>query len=198
VRLIQFLQRYRLTPHPSTGCAPADLFLKRSPRSQWDMLYPTALANLKKKRLEMKEYFDRKTKDKELSVGLHVYVRDYHGKTKWVTGVIVKREGNVKWLIKVDGYTKPWARHSNQIRHAPIGNDVLTDVQLDIAGDFPNIANYNNEQMEDRENVDVELTADDVTPPPPVAPLALAPPEELRQPTRRSSRERRPPDRYEP
>uniref|UniRef100_A0A914W2Y8 Uncharacterized protein n=1 Tax=Plectus sambesii TaxID=2011161 RepID=A0A914W2Y8_9BILA len=165
--LIQFLQRYQLMPHPSTGCAPADLVLKHSPRSQWDMLHPTALANLKnkKKSLNMKHYFDKKTKEKELAIGLNVFVRIYHGKNKWVKGVIVERRGAIKWLIRVNGYSKPWARHSNQICHVSTDNDndASTDEQLELTNDLGSTARHESMHLEDCANDDAaiaELTDD--------------------------------------
>uniref|UniRef100_A0A914WRL3 RNA-directed DNA polymerase n=1 Tax=Plectus sambesii TaxID=2011161 RepID=A0A914WRL3_9BILA len=217
VRLLRFLQRYRQTPHPSTGHAPAELFLKRSPRSQWDMLYPTALANLKKKRLDMKTYFDKKTKGKELSIGSQVVIRAYHSKDKWVKGVIVERQGAVKWLVKVDDYNKPWARHSNQIRRVPTENDVSPDIELEVLGASPRIDNDVNGHVEDRENDDTFISlnndetdassyvADDgpsrehsMPPAPPVEPSVSDSPQEPQQPLCRSTRERRPPKFYKP
>uniref|UniRef100_A0A914WVV7 Uncharacterized protein n=1 Tax=Plectus sambesii TaxID=2011161 RepID=A0A914WVV7_9BILA len=119
LRLLKFLQRYRIVPHPSTDQAPAVLFLNREPRSQWNLLYDDGLAQLEKTREKMKLHFDKyeRTKEKdELTVGADVLARLYLNRHKWVSGRIVRRKGKVLWLVKVSGYDKPWTRHSNQLR----------------------------------------------------------------------------------
>uniref|UniRef100_A0A914UZW7 RNA-directed DNA polymerase n=1 Tax=Plectus sambesii TaxID=2011161 RepID=A0A914UZW7_9BILA len=108
-RLLLFLQRYRITPHPSTDQAPAERFLKREPRTQWNLMYGDDLAPLEKARAKMKLHFDEhectKAKD-ELTVGATVFARVYRGKDKWVQATIIQKKGSVMWLIKVAGSEK--------------------------------------------------------------------------------------------
>ena len=40
-QLVRFLFRYRITPHPTTGVAPAELLLGRIPQSHLDLLKPS-------------------------------------------------------------------------------------------------------------------------------------------------------------
>ena len=39
-KLYRFLARYRITPHSTTQTSPAELLLKRKPRSRLDLLLP--------------------------------------------------------------------------------------------------------------------------------------------------------------
>jgi hypothetical protein len=206
LRLLRFLQRYRITPHPSTNQAPADRFLKREPRTQWNLLYGNALAPLEKMRAKMKLHFDEhehtKTKD-ELTVGANVLARVYRNKEKWTPGRIIKKRGKVMWLITVPGYDKPWTRHSNQLRFdkkasdgppqglpspTPSTESVLPDATFgptddDVKDDAasPNDSQYT-------------LTPKSPTP----MPTARSPPHAPTEALRRTTRDRRPPKRYEP
>ena len=46
-RLTQFLFRYRLTPHTTTGYSPAEMLMGRRPRSHLDLLHPDIGKKLK-------------------------------------------------------------------------------------------------------------------------------------------------------
>uniref|UniRef100_A0A914XQD5 RNA-directed DNA polymerase n=1 Tax=Plectus sambesii TaxID=2011161 RepID=A0A914XQD5_9BILA len=116
LQVLHFLQRYRLTPHPTTEEAPAELFLKQTPRSHWDLIYPSAMATMEKNRLKMKEQFDQHKKDRALFPGAQVLVRNFNSKRNhWVKGTIVEQLGSVKWRVQVAGQ-KTCSRHSNQLR----------------------------------------------------------------------------------
>uniref|UniRef100_A0A914XA72 Integrase catalytic domain-containing protein n=1 Tax=Plectus sambesii TaxID=2011161 RepID=A0A914XA72_9BILA len=132
-RLLLFLQCYHITPHPLTDQAPAERFLKREPRTQWNLMYGDDLAPLEKARAKMKLHFDehecKKAKD-ELTVGATVLARVYCSKENWVQATIIQKKGSVMWLVKVAGSEKLWTRHSNQLR---LINKADKSVQQELA-----------------------------------------------------------------
>uniref|UniRef100_A0A914XL54 RNA-directed DNA polymerase n=1 Tax=Plectus sambesii TaxID=2011161 RepID=A0A914XL54_9BILA len=210
-RLLLFLQRYRITPHPSTDQAPAERFLKREPRTQWNLMYGD-LAPLEKARAKMKLHFDEhectKAKD-ELTVGATVLTCVYRGKDKWVRATIIQKKGSVMWLIKVAGSEKLWTRHSNQLR---LINEADKSVQQELA-----LLNDATEEMlydvpdwtpDSVSNPASDPASNTVQVPPPQSPAHAQPVEATpgdraqaegpTPPPRRSNRERRQPERYVP
>ena len=53
-QLSRFLFQYRITPHTTTGTAPAELLLGRKPRSRLDILKPVIEERVLKKQLQQK------------------------------------------------------------------------------------------------------------------------------------------------
>ena len=70
-----FVFRYRITPHSTTGVAPAELLLGRRPRSRLDLLHPEIAERVRKRQAEQKGRHDRHCRERELSVGQPVWVK---------------------------------------------------------------------------------------------------------------------------
>ena len=49
LKLCQFLMQYRITPHVTTGLAPAELFLKRNIKTRLDLLKPDKASEMNKR-----------------------------------------------------------------------------------------------------------------------------------------------------
>ncbi len=59
-KLSNFLFKYRITPHTTTGVAPAELLMGRIPRSRLDLLYPDLSTKFRNKQAKQKELHDNK------------------------------------------------------------------------------------------------------------------------------------------
>ena len=96
-KVSSFLWSYMMTPHATTTEAPAMLLTKRIPRSKF--VRPD-LDKVKEQQAKQKKYFDRGGKEKRFTPQQPVWVRDYRGPTKWVSGVIRRQTGPVSYEVK--------------------------------------------------------------------------------------------------
>jgi len=96
-QLANFLLMYRITPHTSTGRSPAELFLKRQPRTRFNLIKP----DLRSKIVD-KQSPDVSTKFRQFECIDRVRVRSHrNGEEKWMPGTIVKRLGPLTYLVRV-------------------------------------------------------------------------------------------------
>ncbi|KFD62281.1 hypothetical protein M514_14189 [Trichuris suis] len=111
----EFLMRYRSTPHPTTECTPSEMLMKRRIRTVLDLMIPRGNEKVLKNRHRTEAAKPAPGKVNTFCVGQAVWARDY---TKpghpWVKGSIVQRDGNVIYVVNVDGNW--WRRHANQLR----------------------------------------------------------------------------------
>lgn len=107
IKINEILYKYRSTPLAS-GKTPSELYLGRNIRTKLDSLKPP------KEKLGKIE--PRKEKVRNLNENDRVQARWYHNnKNTWRFGKIIKRFGNLHYLIKLDnGYI--FKRHINQLR----------------------------------------------------------------------------------
>ena len=107
--LRNFLARYRMTPHCSTGFAPCELLMKRHLRTKLDLIQPTSQSLDKHKKKSEKQHDLN-----EFNKGDKVWARNYRKGQKWVQGVILDKIGQAMYHVKVDKGT--WRRHAHQLR----------------------------------------------------------------------------------
>jgi transposase InsO family protein len=113
----QFLFRYRVTPHTTTGRSPAELMFGRKARTIFDLLHPAGdvKAKVQAKQLQMSQRV--KPRPEIFAPGEHVIVKMFGRGPKWQSAVITKPLGAVMYLCKLqDGTTV--RRHLNQIWRA--------------------------------------------------------------------------------
>ena len=127
-RLTQFLFWYRLTPHLTTGVAPAELLLGRRPRSKLDFLKPNLAEMVQSKVLAQKKNHDARTRSRTLYVDEKVYVKDFPSK-KWVPGKVIEIRGPLSYLIQLsDGRVR--RRHVDAVR----SRSVAVSFEMDNSG----------------------------------------------------------------
>ena len=97
----KFLLWYRLTPHSTTGVAPAELLMGRWPRSVLDLLKPDVADRVKNKQEAQKTYHDRTAKYREFRVGDAVFVRDFSDCKRWIPGVVSDKKGPSSYYMSV-------------------------------------------------------------------------------------------------
>ena len=99
--LQQFLLKYRVTPHGTTGRSPAELFLGRRPNTLLDRLRP----DLKKHIIHRKDVQHRKRaevgKPPDFNIGDKVYCRFWYGTRRWRKGIIVAIAGPLSYDVQV-------------------------------------------------------------------------------------------------
>ena len=94
---------FRTTPHATTGRSPAEIFLKRRPKTRFDLLKPDLSKVIQESQETQKKYHDSaNTTLREFSVGDRVRVKNFRGGIlKYVGGVVAKRLGPLNYLVKV-------------------------------------------------------------------------------------------------
>ena len=140
VELDRFLFQYRITPHTTTGVAPAQLLMGRTLRSRLDLLLPSMQTRVITKQLQQKANHDQHAESRSFNPGDAVYARNYSGAKKWIPGIITKITGPVSYQVTLaDG--KILKRHLDQIRicydNAP--NTKATDQWTSDTTDIPTL-----------------------------------------------------------
>ena len=95
--LARFLFQYRITPHTTTGVAPAELLMGRRPRSHLDLMRPTVESRVLASQSRQKAGHDQHARQR--SFGDTVYVRNFSTGLKWLPGVITAIRGPLSYLV---------------------------------------------------------------------------------------------------
>ncbi|XP_043229036.1 uncharacterized protein K02A2.6-like [Amphibalanus amphitrite] len=115
-----FLFAYRNTPHTVTGKTPAELFLRRAPRTRLSLLKPNLKAQVEKMQEQQKASHDGKDmKLREFTARQPVFVRNCRSdqRVTWVPGIVLCRKGPHTYLCRVHGRVR--FVHVNHLRHDP-------------------------------------------------------------------------------
>ena len=112
-KLARFLMVYRNTPHSTTGVPPAELFLKRRPRTRLDVMRPSTGDQVLLKQVEQKRVHDKRCRPREFVVGQAVLVRNVRDGSKWLPGEVCAKTGPVSYEVNVCGQV--WRRHAEQL-----------------------------------------------------------------------------------
>lgn len=116
-KLSQFLFRYRITPHTTTGVPPTELFLKRVVRSRLDLLKLSVRDHVTQQQWGQKLCHDRTSKPREFVVGETVLAQNFQQGPKWIPGTITQRVGPVTYRVLVQGKERKY--HVDQLRSEP-------------------------------------------------------------------------------
>ena len=84
-QLTQFLFRYRLTPHSTTGIAPAELLMGRRPRCRLDISH-----RVRDRQQKQKAGHDLHCYQRTLAAGQPVWLRNQGPGLPWLTGTITR------------------------------------------------------------------------------------------------------------
>jgi hypothetical protein len=134
----QFLFKYRITPQSTTGKSPAELFLKRVPRSRLSLLKPSLNKQVQKKQDEQCRHHDHgRTSVRTFKLGDSVRVRSSRvGEEKWMLGVVIKICGPLTYVVKV-GSTRRYVHVDHLIAaHSDRDSSDVLDQTLAV-GDRP-------------------------------------------------------------
>jgi hypothetical protein len=67
-RVSRFLLKYRITPHSTTGIAPAELLMSRKPRSRLDVLHLDVRQRVQNQQKKQKELHDQHAVDRQWTI----------------------------------------------------------------------------------------------------------------------------------
>ena len=109
--------RYRNTPNSTTGQTPAELMLKRRPRTRLDLLRPDFDSKTSNKQADQKLKHDQHSKEREFLIGEPVLVENFRGEPKWLKATIKERTGPISYKTLVG--EEIWRRHADQIHKRP-------------------------------------------------------------------------------
>ena len=111
-----FLFHYRITPHSTTGVPPAELLLGWRPRCRLDLLHPDISGRVQKKQVAQKEGHDGNCRERELSAGQLVWVKNHASGRPWLPGTIVRALTDQRYRISLeDG--RVFDRHIDHVRN---------------------------------------------------------------------------------
>ena len=99
-RINQFLFHYRITPHTTTGVSPAELLMGRRLRCKLSLVHP----DLSKRVVEQQTRMTAGSRAASLRTfqeGEEVYVKNFHGQNKWISGVVMGKIGFVSYRVKL-------------------------------------------------------------------------------------------------
>jgi len=141
-KLSRFLFHYRLTPHTTTGIAPAELMLKQRPRSHLDLIIPSLKDKVSQQQQNQKSQHDRTTRQRTFQQDDLVMVRSFKGpKNSWLPATVVSTSGGQSYKIKLtDG--KIVRRHADHIQPRqsdciPAPEDDSDDIPIPVSQQPP-------------------------------------------------------------
>ena len=181
-QIYRFLFRYRLTPHSTTGIAPAELLLGRRPRSHLDFLFPDITDRVRRKQFEQKANHDRQSRERQLGVGQAVWVRNLPACSSWLPGTISRVLTQQRFRVTLtDG--RVFDRHIDHVRlRTPVPETSSSETSMGPVVPLPDMTEDN------------QISEPQGNPQPSDPPV---PPADRPPPTcpRRSTRASRPPER---
>ena len=128
-RLSRTLFSYRITPQIITSVSPAELLLKRRPRSKLDLLRLHLADRVERKQQSQKEQHDSHSKEREFHNGAKVWIYNKQKGDKWLPGTILSKEGSVTYHVEMqDG--RVCKCHTDQLRLRTIQADVSDSLNL--------------------------------------------------------------------
>ena len=98
-RIQSFLLNYQGTPHSTTGCLPAKLFLQRESRIRLSLVKPDTASVVSTCQSRMKSYHDQHARFREFHSGQPVLAGNYRSNGKWQPATVLERKGTHSYLI---------------------------------------------------------------------------------------------------
>jgi hypothetical protein len=101
-KIDRFLFKYRSTPQSTTGVSPAELLLGRRPRHRLDQIRPSIESKVFGKQQDQANRKDSKSV-RVFHPGDAVYVLPKGPGSPWITGFVVKHDGQNVLIVREDG-----------------------------------------------------------------------------------------------
>ena len=175
-QLARLLFQYRITPHSTTGVAPAELLFNRQIRSHISQVQPDLSSHVESKQLAQKRQHDVHCKERVFQINDPVFVKNFGSGPTWLSGIVKEVRGPLSYTVTLsDG--REVRKHVDQIR-------TRTVASTNLESDNETSDDFLPAPMTESTPSPVSSTSDSST--------VVVPP------LRRSSRPRHPPDRYRP
>ena len=98
-KLMRFLLAYRTTPNPTTGISSAELLFGITLRTQLNLLKPDVFTKVLDKQARQKQYYDKRSKERQFQVGESVLVKNNKPEPKWILGTVVEKLGDISYKV---------------------------------------------------------------------------------------------------
>ena len=82
--------------------ALAVLLTKRIPRSRIDLITLNLQTKVGKRQETKKVQFDKGSPEREFKAQEKVWIRNYNGEKKWISGIVIKKTGPVSYQLTVE------------------------------------------------------------------------------------------------
>ncbi|KAK3100735.1 hypothetical protein FSP39_024398 [Pinctada imbricata] len=124
-KINNFLFRYRITPHTTTGASPAELLMKRKLKSKLDLVFPNMEEKVVNKQNIQKHYKDKTAKERDFDLESKVYAKNFSSGDKWLPGYITEKSGPLSYRIRLsdDNIIR---RHVDHLRPRQTADPVIT------------------------------------------------------------------------
>ena len=113
--LVDFLAKYRSTPHSATNQTPLEMLNNRRMRTILDLLHPCNSEAAKSQQCQKADYDDH-TQPNKFKVGDLVWARNFREGKRWLPGNIIQQNGNVLYEVFIKELNSTWHQHANQLR----------------------------------------------------------------------------------
>ena len=144
-RVSRFLFKYRLTPQTTTGISPAEMLMKRRPKSRMDLLAPDVHNKVVSRQEKSKSYHDNHARNRTFNYGEHVYIRNFGPGSRYIPATVVDVTGPVSYGVQLRN-SKIVKRHVDHIfARLPSGNADTIDENIihDYTRDGPTTPSSN-------------------------------------------------------
>ena len=205
-KVARFLFTYRITPQSSTGVSPSELMFGRKLRSHLDTLRPDLARKVRFSQERQKRAQDSHAKQRNFLVGEAVYARNYGPGDMWLPGKVMEIQGSTLHTVLLeDG--RSVRRHTDQLRSrvekknstagsSPIVDDFeYSSTEVDQDSQESSSPAESTREQEAEADTPTKFTEHDLVSDPSPEDTTDPMPEDTTGP-RRSSRSRKPPDRY--
>ena len=192
VKLARFLFKYRVTPQATTGIAPAELLMGRRLRTHLDLLYPSVKDRVRQRQMAQETRTSEHGRQFKPELGDRVMCRNFADGPKWLPGVITECDSATSVKVKLDD-GRSWRRHVDHVTPTAVApsedsTTELPSVPIDVTPPEETARPDNqrpDNNVQDPDTQDAESSQPHV--------------DESTAPTepRRSTRARKPPDRFE-
>ena len=139
-KIADILFRYRNIPHTTTGKTPAELFLKRAPRTILSLVKPCQQRRVERTQSSTKFQRDgTHPKPREFDLFQRVRVRNIRGgKEKWIPGMIVNIKGPLTYIVKVPGNSRRFV-HADHLIPDDSDVNIGTEEELETEEELPTV-----------------------------------------------------------
>ena len=136
-KLARFLFDCRITPHSTTGIAPAELLMHRQLKARLHLIRPDVGVKVVVEQTKQTAKHDRHAKVRTFQPGELVYALRYHGNTaSWVPGTIHLQTGPVSYTVRLEDGTIA-RHHSDQLQGRLSSHQVMPSVRPTPLETFP-------------------------------------------------------------
>ena len=100
-KLMRFLSRYRITPHETTQRSPAELLLRRQPRTRLDQLRPRIEQDVMSAQDRQVRNYNKHCHTRIFEEGQSASVVNFGRGERWLEGIITKKRGPLTYEVEL-------------------------------------------------------------------------------------------------